>query len=232
MLLFGVLLLNHFAASPIAAWRTPRADVLPKWRYVLPVAMAWLVLAGRLGTWLRTGVLESFSLPANSMYPTLHIGDVMMTRKLAITFSRGDLTVFRYPGAPDTSHVKRIVATGGDTVELKNGRLIVNQTPLVSERTDRPCRPIPETGTCSIWTEQLNDRRYFIARNDSSLPTFGPIKIAPGHYFVLGDNRDNSNDSRFWGTLSAAALLAKPLFVYFSHTDSGVKWDRIPMTLE
>jgi signal peptidase I len=202
---------------------------------------------------IRTFLIEAFQIPSGSMERTLLAGDFLFVNKAVYgaqipgtnarmpgfnTPSRGDIIVFAYPKDPSLNYVKRVIGAPGDTVEMRGGRMYVNASPLEEPYIQRndPLRDSfePEFG----WQrDALVDRtpeersRYRPTRD-----TWGPLLVPPGKYFVLGDNRDNSYDSRYWGFVDATAVKGRPLVVYFSY-DRGardplpwlmdIRWDRL-----
>ncbi len=132
-----------------------------------------------------------YSMPTASMEPTIHVGERFIMRRTT-QVSRGDIIVFDYPLSPNTQFAKRLVALGGDRVEIRDKQLYVNGTmlnepyaihedPMIYPRRGPTEIPLPEP---------------FRSRDQ-----FGPFIVPPGTYFVLGDNRDRSSDSRYWGTV-------------------------------
>ena len=164
---------------------------------------------------IRTFAFQAFRIPSSSMELTLLPGDFLFVNKffygamIPFTETRlpgfsepksGDIIVFQYPQDPSQDYIKRCVAVGGDTVEVKNKQLFVNGVPAPSEfviHRDPHIRP---------------DGR-------DNLPAF---KIPPGHLFMMGDNRDESSDSRFWGTVDTKLIRGKAWVTYFSW-DMGKK---------
>ena len=128
---------------------------------------------------------------------------------------RGDIIVFKFPKDPDRDFVKRVIGLPGETVEMRNKRIFINGT-----RIDEPyvhfLYPVDEnaTNTVDISTSgaQLN---------------YGPVVVPPDMYFMMGDNRDNSEDSRFWGFMPRANVKGKALFIYASFGDDGIRWSRL-----
>lgn len=173
-----------------------------------------------------------YVIPTGSMEDTLLIGDHILTPTYGSRhLSRGDLAVFRMPIDRQQVSVKRVVATGGDHVKIVNKHLIVNgvaqQERSALNRTDfidsyRDNFPSQPNATVYRPAEDM------LAHNVSN----GEVIVPPGHYFVLGDNRDFSLDSRYFGFVDQADILAKPLFVYYSvkRTEGkpdNVRWNRL-----
>lgn len=185
---------------------------------------------------VRTFVVQAFKIPSGSMEDTLLVGDhifvnkfvygyhIPYTRGRVLEFStpkRGDIVVFVFPEDPSKDFIKRVVAVPGDTVEIRAKKVILNGRPLEEEYTRYADGFSPEG---------------FVRTRD----VMRPVKIPEGKYFVLGDNRDRSYDSRFWGYVDADAIVGKAMCIYFS-IDWGreirwyqvwrypgfVRWDRI-----
>ena len=151
------------------------------------------------------------------MLPTIQIGDHIFVNKLAYAVrlpligtelfslrepSRGDVIVFVRPGDPGTDLIKRVVAVAGDTVEIRNKQLFVNGEPVSEPHA------------------QFTDAAVI---QNGPRDNLGPVVVPEGRFFVLGDNRDRSYDSRFWGFANVAAIKGKAMFVYFSW-DSSQGW--------
>ncbi len=166
---------------------------------------------------LRVFVIESFKTPAGSMIPTLQPGDHFFVYKLSYLVgapARGDVVVFPYPKEPRRDYVKRVIAVGGDTVEIRDGDVVLNGRPI-DRPVDGDCRytEVSEvTGTAvehaCRWVEETLDGRAIRVIRDKQYQgrSFPPVTVPPGQLYVLGDNRDNSMDSRYWGTLPAASV--------------------------
>jgi signal peptidase I len=155
--------------------------------------LEWLavVLLAVLAAWgLRTFVVQAFFVPSGSMLPTLQIGDRIVVVKFGYTIHRGDIVVFRRPpadlGTTDADLVKRVIGMPGETISSRGNTVLINGQPLAE-----PWLP-PLTGICSEAAEDI--------------PT---TKIPPGHYFVMGDCRGDSADSRSWGTLAGSLIVGK-----------------------
>lgn len=195
---------------------------------------------------VRSFLLTAYKVPTGSMQPTLKPGDFIFTYRPAYGFKipgvkevfaaklpdRGDLVVFTYPKQPDTSYVKRVVALPGDRVELKQGRLIINEVPLAYEMLKDQAEN-PNEQMFDIFLEKENGpeahNRRVIFEKKSTSQDFGPLVIPPNEVFLLGDNRDASDDSRYWGTVPISEISGRVLFIWLS-LDWQNKWggDRLP----
>ena len=174
---------------------------------------------------LRAFVIQAFRIPSESMVPTLLKGDFLFVNKFEygpkIPFThlrlpgirgprRGDVIVFQYPRNPHQDFIKRCIATGGQTIEIRNKQVIVDGDTLnepYAIKTDPSVRP-----------------PGFEPRDN-----FGPYTVPPGDLFMMGDNRDNSNDSRYWGTLPMDLVKGRAMFLYWSwDADRGwPRWNRL-----
>ena len=207
------------------------------------------VLAIVLG--LRSFVAEPFRIPSSSMMPTLLIGDFILVNKFAYGLrlpitntkflpigepKRGDVVVFRPPHHPDEDWIKRIVGLPGDTVAYRDNTVYINGQPLqyrkVGTYTGKG-RGADATGA-TLLTEELPGRAHPVLERDD-LPYFfqgeGEWTVPQGQYFVMGDNRDNSEDSRFWPMhfLPEANLRGKAflIWMHWDRSAGGVDFDRI-----
>lgn len=178
-----------------------------------------IVLAVALALFVRTFFVQAFRIPSESMEDTLLVGDFLFANKLvygpklpfmdvhlpAIRDPRpGDIIIFKYPGDEKIDYIKRCVAVEGQTVELVDNHLYVDGV---------------------LQKEDLT-KYVFGSRPDRH---FGPFKVPEGHIFMMGDNRDNSADSRAWGPLDKRLIMGKAMFIYFSwnsHSHS-IRFSRI-----
>ena len=149
-------------------------------------------------------VAQPVVVEGTSMLPQLHDGERLLVNKLVYYkfqsvdwghFERGDIVVFWYPRDPDKSYVKRIIGLPGETVELKNGIVLINGTAL--------------------------SESYLDTEHNQSLPSFPPKKVEEHYYFVMGDNRDNSSDSRYWGLVPEKYIYGKAFFRYWKPSEIG-----------
>ena len=189
-----------------------------------------IIIAIILALFIRTFVVQAFKIPSGSMKPTLQIGDHILVnkfiygvklpyvRKTIIPVSepeRGDIIVFKYPEEPDKDFIKRVIAIPGDTVKIQDKRVFVNGQPVAHDygmHTDSNVIP-----------GRVNHR-----------DNYGPKTVPEDAYFVMGDNRDNSYDSRFWGFVKESAIKGEAFIIYWSwdSEDFGVRWGRIGTILE
>ena len=193
-----------------------------------------LVTAVILALFVRTWVVQAFKIPTGSMENNLLIGDHLLVNKLVSGPSltsfermilplrepkRGDVMVFKYPDEPERDFIKRVIGLPGDTLELKNKTVYVNGQAL-----DEPYVHFlfPDAVPGSADYTDLDVRRKY-----------GPVTVPADHYFMMGDNRDNSQDSRYWGFMPRSYVKGKALFVYFSFGDaangllSSIRWARM-----
>jgi len=159
------------------------------WGKLIRELVETIVIALILALLIRTFVVESFLVQGSSMEATLHDGERLLVNKLAYRFGepkQGDIIVFRYPKDPSRDFIKRVIAVPGDTVEISEGQVLLNGAPL-----DEPYV------------------RHF------SYDSMGPLQVDEGEVFVLGDNRTNSDDSRFFGTVPLPNIKGRAFLVYW-----------------
>jgi len=178
-------------------------------------AIAWAVV---ITLALRTFVIQAFRIPSESMCDTLLVGDFLFVSKLdygpKVPFThlrlpglhaprRGEVIVFQWPEDPSKDFIKRCIATGGQTVEVRHKQVFVDGVPQVELYVKH--------------SSTSEDPAGYTPRDNYQPPT-----VAPGELFMMGDNRDNSNDSRFWGTVPMDLVKGRALFIYFS--TAGTAW--------
>jgi signal peptidase I len=204
-----------------------RASEFVGWQKTLLLA-AGLVLASQVvARTVKAFAVETFQIPAASMVPTLLVGDHVVVTKAADRPARGDVVVFKYPLGPKTEYIKRVIGLPGETISIRQNQVLIDGQPLPRRRLDEPC-PVTEGGSCQLWEEQAGGRTYRIQHEpDRPALDFGPHPIPPGHYFVIGDNRDNSNDSRVWGTVPAALIVGRGVVTLLSTSPQGQRWGRV-----
>jgi len=187
---------------------------------------------------IRTFFVEAFKIPSGSMERTLLVGDFLLVDKLAygaeVPFThrrlpglqqptRGDVIVFEWPEDPTKNFVKRLVGLPGDTLEMRDGQLMRNSS-VLRERyvshTEPDIDPSPEDFR---W-----QRNYLVNTAAASVGyhpsrnNWGPLVVPEKHYFVLGDNRDNSLDSRYWGFVPDSLVKGRPFVIYYSYAPDTV----------
>ena len=173
-----------------------------------------ILVAVVLALFVRTFVFQAFKIPTGSMKPNLLVGDHLIVNKFIFApaasgierallpmrpIERGDIVVFKYPEEPERDFIKRVIGLPGDTLELQNQTLLVNDQPL-----DEPYAHYLFPPAADGQMEADVRRKY------------GPVTVPDGHYFMMGDNRDDSQDSRFWGFLPASYVKGRALFIYWS----------------
>jgi signal peptidase I len=185
-------------------------------------------VAVAIAIFLRTFVVEAFQIPSGSMIPSLEVGDHIFVSKFAYGISnplgsrpfvrfgqpkRGDIIVFKFPQNQDLDYIKRVVALPGETIEIKHNEIFVNGRPMPRELTNGQCH---EELDCELWSENL-DGKIHPAQHRIGQRTEMEKKVVPdGNVFVMGDNRDNSNDSRSWGTVPLELVKGRALIVWWS----------------
>jgi signal peptidase I len=188
-----------------------------------------------LAFFVRTFVVQAFKIPSGSMEPNLLIGDHLLVNKFVFAptltslervllpidpIRRGDIIVFKYPEDPSRDFIKRVIGLPGDTIEMRNKTVYVNGSPLDEPYAhfiyppDEPGSGAPDIGSPG-----------------DLLRAFPPMMVPRDNYFMMGDNRDNSQDSRYWGFMPRDYVKGKALFVYFSFGEGGglanIRWSRL-----
>ncbi|MFO7990271.1 MAG: signal peptidase I [Thermodesulfobacteriota bacterium] len=180
-----------------------------------------ILIAVVIALFIRTFIVQAFKIPSGSMLETLQIGDHILVNKfiygIKIPFTDGrvlipfkdpqpgDIVVFKYPEDPSKDFIKRVVAVAGDTVSIVDKQLYVNGEPV----TDEPYA--------------------MYSRLPTHVDNMAPVKVPEDKLFVMGDNRDNSHDSRFWGFVDLSAVKGEAFMIYWSwdRDKFGVRWHRI-----
>jgi signal peptidase I len=180
-----------------------------------------IVVAVVLAIFMRTFVVQAFKIPTGSMEPNLLIGDHLLVNKFvfAPTLSsveravlpmtdirRRDIVVFKFPEDPERDFIKRVIGLPGETVELRNHQVYVNGRPLDEPYAHYLPRAEGQAGG-EITPDDVRER-------------YGPVVVPAGSLFVMGDNRDNSQDSRYWGFLPKENIKGKALMIYWSFDSS------------
>jgi signal peptidase I len=211
-----------------------RGTSRPAWPWVVVAGLLTFGFAEGLSRAVRAFLVDSFGTAATSMVPTLEVGEHIMVGKRHGTVRRGEIVVFDYPTNPSLQYVMRVAAVGGDTVTVEAGDLLINGQPPPAERQGVEQRQDPVMGehTVERWRETVEGRSYMIYRRAGPLPVLPELRVPDGHVFVLGDNRDNSNDSRTWGTLPLEFVRGQALFIWWSKGKEGLRWPRMNKRLQ
>ena len=167
---------------------------------------------------IKTFVAQFYRISSGAMGPTIIDGDHIVANQLIYRISspkRGDIVTFPYPENPEKTFIKRVVGLGGETVEVRDKQLYINGRPM-----NEP------------YAVHLDDILYPAKFNQRD--NFGPVTVPPDALFVMGDNRDNSDDSRFWGFVERASVEGKAVGIYWSldHEISAARWGRGGKRLE
>ena len=195
---------------------------------------------------VRTFLFEPFNIPSGSMLPTLLIGDYLFVSKYSYGYSkhsfpfspnlfegrvlegqpeRGDVVVFKLPSDNSTDYIKRVIGLPGDRIMVRDGVLIINGTPVGRQKVGAED---PEAPGGTIYIETLPngiDHRIREVSDDEFGDHTREYVVPPGHYFVMGDNRDNSQDSRFIGPIPAENLVGRAEILFFSVDGSAALWE-------
>ena len=194
---------------------------------------------------LRGFVVEPFRIPSGSMIPSLFIGDFILVNKFAYGVKmpvfnhvlmeidkpeRGDVTVFKYPREPSIDYIKRVIGVPGDHIAYYNKVLYVNGKQIERKRIGEYSGP-GENNPADEYVEDLVGVEHNILIIPSRPGLDAEYIVPEGHYFMMGDNRDNSNDSRYWGVVPEKYLVGKA-FMIWMHWDSGIGFERIGQIIE
>jgi signal peptidase I len=184
-----------------------------------------IIIAILIAFFIRTFIVQAFKIPSGSMKPTLLIGDHILVNKfiygVKIPFirknlistsepKRGDVIVFIYPEDRSKDFIKRVIGVGGDTIEIRNKKIFLNGLPFQD--------------THGVYVDD-----FIIPGTIQPRDNFGPMTVPKGAVFAMGDNRDQSYDSRFWGVVELKDVLGKAFIMYWSwnREDHNVRWSRL-----
>ena len=231
--------------QPAAATKADVAPDEPWWveyaRSFFPVFLIVLLL--------RSFLVEPFRIPSGSMMPTLLIGDFILVNKYEYGIrlpvlntkllenerpERGDIIVFRYPEDPSVPFIKRVVGVPGDHIIYRDKTLYINGAPMPQQATGTDAHAGSAAGPAVQQIEELGQVRHQILVDPYRLGPEADAVVPEGHYFVLGDNRDNSRDSRYWGFVPDTNLIGRAFFIWmnWSLKNGGIKWKRIGTILD
>jgi signal peptidase I len=193
-----------------------------------------LVIAVILALFVRTWVLQAFKIPTGSMEQNLLIGDHLIVNKMifapALTaverallpdrdIRRGDVIVFKFPKEPERDFIKRVIGLPGDRLELHHKKVFINGQPLTEPYIQYLTPPSTDGAVHA----------------DDRTEEYGPVTVPPDQYFMMGDNRDNSEDGRYWGFMPKSYVKGHALFIYYSldeneslaHLVKATRWERL-----
>lgn len=206
-----------FVAEPEGGYRLKGSERMEK-RKIIKEYLEPLVIAVLIALLIRTFVVQAFKIPSGSMEPTLRVGDYILVNRfiygIRIPYwgirlfpyekpQRGDVIVFIYPVDTSKDFIKRVIGTGGEKVQIVHNQIYIND------------KQIPDP-----WGYfRKGEPEYF-----KWLGNFGPAVVPKNSLFVLGDNRDNSADSRFWGFVPDDDVLGKAFVIYFSWNRRAENW--------
>ena len=198
----------------------------PRWQTMLKEYAEALIVALILAFFIRSFVVQAFKIPSGSMLQTLQIGDHLLVTKFAygvkIPFTntmiieregpeQGDIIVFEFPEDPSKDFIKRVIGVPGDVIEIRDKKVFRNGVELQESYI------------------QHVDSSMSVPRRDN----FGPVMVPENKYFVMGDNRDESYDSRFWGFVERNTIEGKALILYWSWASlTDIRWERIGQMVE
>jgi len=193
-------------------------------------ALQWLLSVVIIAAFVMTFIVQAFEIPSESMENTLLIGDYLLVDKIDYArggffspllpytkINRGDIVVFRYPVHPSQHFVKRVIGVPGDRVRLINKRVFVNGQPLIEPYT------VYHSPMRNFYRDDFPNMRYMDGNVDQhwwlqmrKLIEDDALIVPEGNYFVMGDNRDESLDSRYWGFVPRENIVGRPLLIYWS----------------
>jgi signal peptidase I len=178
-----------------------------------------IVIAVILALFIRTYVVQAFKIPTGSMEQNLLIGDHLLVNKFIFgpapspieravlpvgAIKRGDVVVFKYPVEPDRDFIKRVIGLPGEVVEVKEKKVYINAKPLDEGYVHFLAPPAASSEFHEVTSFDVRER-------------YGPVTVPPNQYFVMGDNRDNSQDSRYWGFLPRENIKGRAVLIYWSY---------------
>jgi signal peptidase I len=183
-----------------------------------------IFIAFVLAIFIRAFAVQAYKIPSGSMIPTLLVGDYILVNRLSYglripyykyvlrwgEIKRGDIIVFVFPEEPSKDFIKRVIALPGETIEIRKKKIYING-------------------------KEIGDKWGFFKDDYVGPPRddFGPFQVPQGHVFVMGDNRDESNDSRFWGPVNIENIKGKAFIIYFSWDpyEKSIRFSRIFSTI-
>jgi signal peptidase I len=189
-----------------------------------------IIIAILIALFIKAFIIQAFKIPSGSMIPTLQIGDHILVNKfiygIKVPFlrntlvdikepERGDIIVFIYPDDRSKDFIKRVVGIGGDQIEIRNKKIFLNGLPFNDGH--------------GVYSDD-----FIIPGSIQPRDNFGPVTVPKDSYFVMGDNRDQSADSRYWGFVPSKDVLGKAFIIYWSwdSENTNVRWKRLGTILK
>ncbi|MDR2902868.1 MAG: signal peptidase I [Lactobacillales bacterium] len=210
-----------------------------------------ILLAVLAALLLRSVLIEPYNIPSSSMVPTLLIGDYLFISKYPYGYSKhsfpfsipiipngrifegrpesGDVVIFKVPTDNKTDYIKRVIGLPGDTIQMKAGRLYINN--IIVEREELSKEEFVTESGLNRYTKYMETlpggKKHLIYEISDTKQTDDtlPVLVPAGHYFMMGDNRDNSMDSRFFGTVPAENLEGRGEIIFYSNNGKGAFWE-------
>lgn len=201
----------------------------------------------------RSFIYEPFQIPSGSMFPTLLVGDFLLVEKFAYSLKdpvarkeilktgevkRGDVIVFKYPKDPNVDYIKRVVGLPGDTISYRRKQIFIKAAcseqsecageEAVSLKSEGLANEEEHGARYPMFVEQLGEIEHRILRNPNRLTPSASYVVPEGHYFVMGDNRDNSEDSRVWGFVPEENIVGQAVFIWMSFEFERSEDDFLP----
>ncbi len=190
-----------------------------RWYIYVVIILIFLVIPRPLTrSYIKENVAKTFNIPAGSMIPTLLIGDMLLAKTDPISkagIKRGELVIFKYPQERSRIFLKRVIAMGRETLTIKNKKVLIDDVEIEEPYI-------------------FNSDPQIITSKSIPRDNLKSVKIPKGQMFVLGDNRDDSYDSRYWGFVKKSDIIGKAAFLFWSwdHDNYKVRWDRIGKILD
>jgi signal peptidase I len=203
---FWLFIIVHalIQARRIGKTELKKYQTTPVLAFFIILSLGLMIIPARI--WMSSLGISPYRMATSTMMPTLQMDDLLMTNPKAYDGpapKRGALVVFVYPRDPTKQFLKRVIATEGETIEINNKQFVIDGEPLQESYKIHVDTHINTKSDSSNYEDVIRDN-------------YGPVTVPPGHCFVMGDNRDNSMDSRFWGFLPLANIKGQALYIYWA----------------
>ncbi len=237
-LLGGILAISVWLYAIINAWITARHRdnyTLRPWQtsglYAVVFIICNLITMPLLTISVRTHLVQPFTTPSNSMSPTVLAGDYLFANMsyncpyCLAKVNRGDIAILINPNKRNFFYIKRVIGLPGDSIEISNNQLLINGESAQYDTSDQQHENFDRV------KEQSGNRQWEVQWQTDKTEDFPATIVEPGHVFVLGDNRDASNDSRLIGQIPLSDIKGLARQIWFSRSKEGIRWDRIGLDL-